>query len=166
MSLKAIELDPFLLAGLYTQPLIPEIKEGKESSGTPQGGSLPALGNNRQSILLLIHNPDEPYLEPSLFDLLVKILKACRYSLDDVALVNTAQNDVDWFRLQSQFIPHRIVLFGNALPDLTQGKKANESWSTDGCSFLLADSLASIAKNVSIKTLFWKALQSFFSLNK
>lgn len=166
MSLKAVDLDPLLLAGLYTQPIIPRMS-GETDDGEDEVQELiPTLGNNKQNILLLIHNPDAPFLPEHLFDLLANILKACRYSLDDVALVNTATQETDWFRLKVQFNPQRVVLFGHPLPELSSGRKPNEAWNDDNCNFLLADPLDAIDKNVSLKTLFWKALQSFFQLRK
>lgn len=164
MSLKGIDLDPFLLAGLYNHPIIAETQA---PPATNQPSPVPSLGNNRQNILLLIHNPDEPYLNDELFDMLVKIIGACKLGLNDVALVNTFNTGgADWFHLKIQFNPHRIICFGNSFPEITAGKKPNQPWNEENCHFLMADTLEAISKNVKLKTLFWKSLQQFFQLIK
>lgn len=164
MSLKAVKLDPFLLAGLFTEPLIPAGNDRKEQPPFSPPVSVPSLGNNKQNILLLLHNEDTAYLDEHHFTLLSNILKACRYSLDDVALVNTAATNADWFHLKVQFNPHRALLFGNALAEIAPHKKPNDVWEEENCRFLKADTLEAIDKNVSLKALFWKALQQFFQL--
>lgn len=162
MSLRRVELDPLLLAGLYRHALVPD----ERPSAAPQTWTpIASLGNNAQNILLLIHNEHEPYLNEHLFEMLANILKACSFSLNDVALVNLAHHaEVNWFHLKVQFIPHRVLIFGQPLPELTGGKKANESWEQDNCHFLLTDTLAAMDKNKLLKNMFWKALQQFFQL--
>lgn len=166
MSLKAIEIDPLLLAGLYKHPIVAFRSNETDQNPAVPGNPIPALGNNSQNILLVVHNPSAPYLDEQLFDLLINILKACHYSLDDVALVNTASGEPDWFHLKVQFSPHRIILFGNPVSGLASGKRPNDIWEADNCYFLLADTLEAIHKNVALKTLFWKALQQFFQIRK
>lgn len=164
MSLKGIELDPLLLAGLYSHSIVPDTRTLPAENLIPP---VPSLGNNGQNILLLIHNENEPYLSEELFDMLVKIIGACQLSLDDVALVNTVNvGEADWFHLKVQFNPHRVICFGNPFPEITSGKKPNQAWEEENCHFLSADTLEAISKNVKLKAMFWKALQQFFQLNK
>lgn len=162
MSLKAIELDPLLLATLYDQPLIAP----KSNDDGQQVSELAAfLGNNKQHILLLIHNAKEAYLTERLFLLLSNLLNACKLTLDDVALVNTAhltQPDVNG--LVSQFEAHKVILFGDHFIHLFPNQKKNWLWDETGCQFLVTDTLDDMDADKQLKVPFWNALREFFHL--
>src|SRR5690348_12978694 len=118
MSLKALEIDPLLLAGMYRQPLVPVIpplpdhEAENNNDGTNAankeavaGGraTVPFLGNNNSHILLLIRNRDAAYLSEPVFELLGNLLNACKLTMKDVALVNTAHGAPDASSLLEQF---------------------------------------------------------------
>jgi hypothetical protein len=164
MTLKAIELDPFLLATLYDQPLI--ARKGNED-GRPVSELAPFLGNNTQHILLLIHNPQEAYLAEPLFRLLSNLLNACKLTLDDVALVNMAhlaQPDVN--ALVSQFGAHKVILFGDHFLRFFTGRKKNNVWEESGCQFLVTDTLDDMDADKQLKIPFWNVLRVFFHLGQ
>jgi len=164
MSLKAADIDPFLLATLYHQPVIQKKSEAPEPED--QRRPLPSLGNNRQNILLLIRNEEDAYLSEPVFALLSNLLKACRLSLDDVALVNTAHlPEINYYRLSQHFTPHKVILFGNALPELSGQNPPNASWEEAGCQLLYTDSLDAMYHDKQLKVPFWNALRLFFNLS-
>jgi hypothetical protein len=164
MSLKAVNIDPFLLAGIYPQPLIAGTGN---TPGDPKTDSQPTLclGNNRQKILLLIHNETTAYLPEPEFNLLSNLLSACRLSLDDVALVNMARLPAtDIYPLMQQFTPHKTILFGKALAPLSAKSQKNSPWEEGTCQFLHTDSLEDMNNNKQLKVPFWNALKVFFNL--
>ncbi|WP_341834888.1 hypothetical protein WJU16_18265 [Chitinophaga pollutisoli] len=109
MSLERLQLDPFLLAQMYHQPIIPEeiTAVPAEAKAVPE---IKYLGENQKNILLLIQNEREAYLSEETFNLLANILNACKLGMQDVALVNTA--NYPGIRLQDylQKIPARQVI--------------------------------------------------------
>lgn len=160
MSLKEVSLDPFLIAGIYRQPLI---EKGSAPAGTPleEDINIPALGNNKQRWLLLIHNPEAAYLKEDVFSMLLKLLNACKFTLDDIALVNMVHlKEVDIQTLFQKFSPVKVILFGKALNELTKGHDKNKAWEENGIYFLYADALTDMHKDPPLKVPFWDALKN------
>ncbi|RFS21444.1 hypothetical protein DVR12_16240 [Chitinophaga silvatica] len=87
MSLEQIKLDPYYLAKIFTQPIIP----GERSIIAAAEKVLPPikyLGENQKNIAIFIQNENEAYLNEDLFNLLTNILNACKLSMQDVSLIN------------------------------------------------------------------------------
>ena len=89
MSLERLQLDPFLLAQMYHQPIIPEEITAVPAEAKPLP-DFKYLGENQKNILLLIQNESEAYLNEELFNLLANILNACKLGMQEVALLNVA----------------------------------------------------------------------------
>lgn len=181
MSLKALKIDPLLLAGIYRQPLVPLVpvvpplpaennNTGNNAANKEAlaggGATVPFLGNNNRHILLLIRNQDAAYLSEPVFELLGNLLNACKLTMKDVALVNTAHGAPDAASLLEQFSPEKVILFGDPLPELSSGQPRNKPWEQGGRSLLLTDPLERMQQEVQLKVPFWKALQTFFHLKK
>lgn len=151
-------LDPFLISGLYRGTLVEESK--KNQPATRLIPDIPSIGNNKQHWLLLIRNEKEAYLNPEIFDMLNKLLLACKMTLDDVALVNMAHlNEADFDSLSHQFSPHKIILFGQVFPELVRGHHKNKIWETDGCYYLHTDDLEDMFRESKLKVPFWNELK-------
>lgn len=164
MSLKEVKLDPFLIAGIYRQPLI---EKGDASADTPldEGINIPALGNNKQRWLLLIHNPEDAYLKEDVFSMLLKLLNACKFTLDDIALVNMVHlKELNIQTLFQKFSPVKVILFGKALNELTTGHDKNKAWEENGIYFLYADALEDMHKDSRLKMPFWNALKDLLTV--
>lgn len=165
MSLKAVEIDPLLLAGLYSQPLIQ--REGPIlRNPVPSARELPFLGDNLQHILLVVRNPDQGFVSEEVFTALTKLLSACKLGMADVALVNLAHlQEVEIARLLQQFQPHKVILFQVDLPGISAGKPKNASWEEAGIQVIHTDTLEAMLKDPGLKKPFWNALKIFFNLN-
>lgn len=164
MSLKEVSLDPFLMAGIYRQPLIKAEPVSAEISPVA-GRPVPSLGNNRQRWLLVIHNPEEAYLNEEIFNMLLKLLNACKLTLDDIALINTAHLPETGFPIfRRQFSPRKIILFGQALAEMTDDHPKNKAWEENGIHLLRTDSLKDMYRDQSLKMPFWNALKDFLSV--
>lgn len=158
MSLREVRLDSLLIAGIYRQPLI----EKRNNAPLDEDINIPALGNNKQRWLLLIHNPEGAYLNEEVFNMLLKLLNACKFTLDDIALVNMVHlKEVDIQTLFQKFSPVKIILFGKAMNELTKGRDKNKTWKENGIYFLHADALKDMHKNPQLKIPFWNALKDF-----
>lgn len=163
MSLKEVILDPLLIAGIYNQPLI---QKNTVSAGTfPEKGiDIPSLGNCGRRWLLLINNPEAAYLNEDVFNMLLKLLNACKFTLDDIALVNMAHlKEVNFQMLLEKFSPAKVILFGKVLSDLIKGRDKNKAWEEENIYFLYSDSLTDMYKNQQMKVPFWNALKDFLT---
>lgn len=161
MSLKEVSLDPFLIAGIYRQPLI-QRHETPADNASEMDIVIPSLGNNKQQWLLLIHNPEGAYLKEEIFSMLLKLLNACKFTLDDIALVNMAHlKEIDFSILKQKFSPVKVILFGNILNEIVKGHHKNKAWEEDGIYFLHTDTLKDMHKDQQLKVPFWNALKDF-----
>jgi hypothetical protein len=129
-------------------------------SGTLQGPSQPALaaatpkylGENREHILILVHDPGAVYLEEKSFQFLLTILDACKLSMSAVALVNTAQNSATPESL-AETLGSRVILgFG-------MNTSAYEVQTIGGKTWLGGDALSLIEADRNLKGRLWSCLK-------
>lgn len=163
MSLKALEMDSFLLAGLYSQPLV--LPPDSRQEGKTDTQAVPFLGKNARRILLVVQNPEQAFVGEQVFSMLSRLLNACGLTMEDVALVNVAR----WEGLQAgalfkSFNPHKVIVFGTLLPGLSGARPKNQPWSEGGAELLYTDTLEAMDADKALKMPFWTALKSFFNL--
>src|SRR5690242_2424818 len=92
MSLNNIELKPKILAGLYNDKLLQtNASAQKVSAPVPEPGGAKYLGNNQKKIIVVVSHPNLPYLPDNELSLLTSILAACKLSIADIAIVNSAR---------------------------------------------------------------------------
>jgi len=122
MGLNQLQLSPELVATLYPESLVLVPDEKKEKILAPfrelptvQEPVYSFLGKNLQSICILVSYPEEKFMPDGELLFLKKILTACKFSLDDIALVNTKQLPVSPEAIKKQFLPHNIILWGDSV---------------------------------------------------
>jgi len=159
MSLRAVQLDPYLLAGIYDQPLV------SASPARPAPVPVPVafLGENKKNILILIKNEKDAFLSDEMFNFLIRILQSTQLNMSDVALVNSAHSGAtEAEALFRQFTPRILLLFGEALPALAPSINQVETF--NGINLLHTDPLETLAAETDRKRAFWGALQQLFKL--
>jgi hypothetical protein len=164
MSLSAVQLDPYLLAKMYTQPIIPEEKQ----AGPVVQKELPKvkyLGENQKNILLLIQNENEAYLNDESFNLLTNILNACKLGMQDVALANVAHYAAltlaDWQKVVNF---QRVVIFGIAPDQLAVEAPVYQLVTINGTTAIFSHDLTFIGSDKTLKGRLWMGLQKLFNL--
>ena len=164
MSLTGVQLDPYLLAKMYTQPIIPE----EMKAGPVVQKELPKvkyLGENQKNILLLIQNENEAYLNDESFNLLTNILNACKLGMQDVALANvahyTALTLADW---QQVINFNRCVIFGIGPDQLGVEAPVYQLSAINGITALFSHDLSYIGSDKTLKGRLWMGLQKLFNL--
>jgi hypothetical protein len=98
MGIDNLQLSPALIAALYPETLV--------------AGNDLFLGKNMRSVSFLVYQPDLDFLSEEQLIFLRKILSACKYSLDDIALVNTARVNLSFDDLKKLLQPRIIFLWG------------------------------------------------------
>jgi hypothetical protein len=165
MSFDKLQLDPYLLARIFTQPIIP----GKKVPAAVVAEAPPKvkfLGENQKNIVLFIQNDSEAYLNDELFNLLTNILNACKLGMQDIAVVNVAAYSAMSFATWQAAIPMKqAVLFG--IPPESMGLEAISRYQlvqANGCQLLSSDDLQVIAQDKMLKGKLWMGLKQLLGI--
>jgi DNA polymerase III psi subunit len=139
------------------------IGDSKENNIAEKSIAFDYLGGNNRFFLLLVHSPNEKYLEKQQLDLLLKILQAKLLQLEDVAILNVAnQPPLNFAGLQTFFACAKICLFGIAPATLGLANIAsNEPFVHEGVRVLATFSLAELAQTQHKKVAFWNVMKAF-----
>jgi hypothetical protein len=116
MGINNLLLSPELIASLYPEALLagknPE-SIGKMADLTGQSVPvLPFLGQNLRSVCVVTDYPDVDFLPDEQLGFIQKILLACKYRIEDIALVNAGRFPLQFADLKKQFQPRTMILWG------------------------------------------------------
>lgn len=165
MSLDKLQLDPYILARIYTQPIIPGKKE-PVAVVTEAPPKVKFLGENQKNIALFIQNEGEAFLNEELFNLLTNILNACKLGMQDIALINTAQyGDLPFATWQAAVPMKQAVLFG--ISPASMGLEAISNYQllqVNGCQLLCSDDLQIISQDKMLKGKLWMSLKQLLGI--
>ncbi len=163
MSFDQLQLDPYLLAKIYTQPIIPgkSVPVAKEQKPLLK---VKFLGENQKNIALFIQNENGAYLNDELFNLLTNILNACKLGMQDVALVNIAQAQGSSLANWQEAVNMRQCVFFGIQPDSLglEPLPAYQIHTAGGVQLLFSDPLESIAADKVLKGRLWNGLKQLF----
>ena len=162
MSLNNISLPSQLIADLYHHSLV-----GDTATAVPQKTPVSFLGKNKKNILILVNQPDVPFLPDAELSFLTKVLTACQLALIDVAIVNwNNANNQDAAVLLEQ-LHSKYAIFFDVNPSVL-GLPADATLFSvqqrDDFSFVSAPALHEIEKTREAKNDLWVALKQLFGI--
>lgn len=165
MSFDQVQLDPYFLARIFTQPIIP----GKKVTVADTPAVIPDvkfLGENQKNIALFIQNEGGAYLNEELFNLLTNILNACKLGMQDIALINVAHYPAMPFTSwQSAVKMKQAVLFG--ISPATMGLEDFPTYqviTANGCQLMKSDDLYPISQDKMAKGKLWGGLKQLLGI--
>ncbi|UCJ05712.1 hypothetical protein KTO58_18735 [Chitinophaga pendula] len=166
MPLDQVQLDPYFLAKIYAQPIIP----GSAVTVEPVQNSLPKvkfLGENQKNIGVFIQNGNEAYLNEELFNLLTNILNACKLGMQDIALINTVQYGNQPISVWQEALPlKQAIFFGITASSL--GLEDVPVYqvvaAAKGTTLLFSDPLEMIGQDKQLKGRLWNALKQLLGI--
>ncbi|MFZ1527391.1 MAG: hypothetical protein WAT19_01485 [Ferruginibacter sp.] len=166
MSLDDIQLVPSLAAGLYKKTLV-DVDNRQTKMEPPQNELFAILGSNRQGICILVNEVEFPFLSDEDMQFLTGILAACKLSMADVALLNTASTKPLNYQLLNDELKPSVILFFGTDPAATgfplqfpnyQLQKYNNQ------TFLSAPGLKILSENKEEKKKLWLCLKTLFNV--
>jgi hypothetical protein len=175
MELDGFRLSPNQIANLYKSSLV-MIPGTRKGSGVLEGQKIvtPAaltplkfMGNNKRLILLLVRDPSAVFLDEKTFQFLISIMDACKLSMEDVALVNTANTGKRLLTTIAEELGSQIILlFGIPLSEMELPMlfPNYQVQAYGGKTYLGADALVGIAEDRIQKGLLWGSLKQLFQL--
>jgi hypothetical protein len=128
------------------------------------------LGSNNRQIAVLIADKSGQLIKDKELEFLTNILKACKLSIDDIALINYIRTPRSLEELIADPGCHQFILFGLSPAQLQlQFNFPNYQPQTVGASQImlaapLAQMMSPTAEAKAEKTKLWNALQLFFQL--
>jgi len=164
MNFEQFHLPGFLLRDLYKESLV-ELNDIQQKTEDPLKIQEYVLGNNLKKVLILVsYTAQQLIADPDLSFLLV-ILKACKLSLNDVAILNIAKlNEIKYPDLIHEFSPRVMLLFGVQQSDISLPVLFPDFQiqSFKEISFLSSPSLPSLQLDEMIKRKLWECLKQIF----
>ena len=173
MDLNQVKLTPDLLGGLYGKVLVTENNPSTTSLGagiTSENNYPPirSLGGHQRSILIVVNNPNSPFLKDEELTYLTRILNACKLTLEDVALVNISSlPHLSYEQLQQQFPSEKVICFG-VTPEMLElpiDFPCYQLQKSGNSIYLHAPSLAALEPQETERRKFWVSLQKLFNLS-
>jgi hypothetical protein len=177
MGINNLQLSTELIAALYPETLVggndmdTGKKPGKREEPLPDKATeYPFLGKNKRSISFLVDYPDHDFIPEEQLVFLKKMLSACKCSLDDIALVNTAFTGGQFAELKKRLQPQIVFLWGvrPASVGLKQGLPDFSISKVDGISVIpvLTPDLMSGdgVPGLELKQRLWTCLKKLFNL--
>jgi hypothetical protein len=138
-------------------------------SSMQAGKAIQYLGAFGKKIVVVVTDPTSLHLNQEDLDFLSKVLTAVKLSLADVAIVNSATQQLEYFALQEQLPAVVALYFGIQPVDIGAPIKFPQfqvqKWNS--CTFLYApafEEMGPLAQNaVALKKELWAALQKIFA---
>jgi|GEM_PF-5628780 len=182
---EKIQLSPTLLHTLYANSLVllenDAIHAVKENIALPTENVIPMdepepngkivfEGGNEKQVVIIVNDERNKILEKTSIDMLLKIVKACKLSFQDIALVNIAAQQVNFTSIRNEFTPKVALFFGvdAAAVGLSFAIPPYKKFEHNQCKFLFAENLNAFKENSdearNSKTQLWATLQEIFNL--
>ncbi|MBA4139519.1 MAG: hypothetical protein H0X70_03285 [Segetibacter sp.] len=125
MSFEKFQLPNFIIASLYKDCLVELESTQEEVVNTNADNLSPAvkepdinythaityLGQNRKNTIVIVNNPDAAVINDTDRTFLTNILKACSLCMDDIAIINTNDQDISFSVIKEQLNAENILLF-------------------------------------------------------
>jgi hypothetical protein len=155
LELNQITVDNRLLADLYQQVLV-----------TDQQGYR-WLGGRGKPILVVVRQTAAPFLTDEDLPFLTRLLNACKLTLEEVAVFNTATYpDTRPDEALSFFLPRIVLCFGVTPNDwgLPVDFPRYQLQALKECTFMHAPALAQLAGDTEERKQCWGSLKRLFNL--
>ena len=178
MSFENIQLTDDQLADLYGKQLV-LVEKGDNTSKTETKAAKPSIaaepvaaaapmqgitGKNKKQFVWLVEEHYFPYLNDADFQFLGDVLTACKMNMEDIALVNVANNRNHFDELVQQLQPKYIIASGvqvDALPIQPADYRVQEQ---QGYLLCCTETLEAIRTDKSKKSKLWLALKQMLGL--
>lgn len=177
MSFDNLKLPGSAVVALYGQSLV-DLSDLAPSTVTHQP-SAPAmaepdgytyLGGNAKKLCLVIRGAEQKAVFDRQLEFLVKMMGACKMTLNDIAIVDHSKKAVSIKELKEQLAPAQMLLFG--VSSLEVGLPINfplyKTQPYDGTSYLAASPLDALAQDTEegklLKSKLWVCLRQLFGV--
>ena len=183
MNSDKIILPDFLIADLYKSYLVNSAFSSENNEAiadknlTPETKAIISsieikyLGENLKNVTIIVNQPTSTHVNKNDLTFLTNILKACELNINDIAIVNIAEQKVTFTEIKEQLFSLKIILF-DAEPSLIKLPFTIPPFQVQtfaDTSIMLAPSLSALNKSDNegrlLKTKLWNSLKQIFSIS-
>ena len=177
MSLNDLRLSPSLVAMLYPNSLLNSDADNvatvlnkpveEQEIAADMTETSKWLGNNQKNILIVVNYNDVVHLPDDDLNFLTGMLTACKFSLDDVAIININNYKAGNYKdILMQFKSRIVFLFGVTPGEF--GLPVNfpvfQVQTVSGCTYLYTSALEQRRTDPMFKSRLWLSLRTIFSI--
>jgi len=121
------------------------------------------LGKNLKRFLVLVHYPDQEFIDDAHLSALTNIIKRKDLNTDDIAVLNMARHaGVQYHELVSFFKPARLLVLGKtAMPQGMAPLALNAPRALGDITGLYSFAFGEMMDNVAYKKAFWEQVKGF-----
>ncbi len=162
MSIDNLRLNPLSILHLYEKNIV---LTNLSKEVTKKVDKL-YLGNNSKNITILVYYENATFISDDDLSFLTNILNACKLSLDNVAIINTRENYINWTNIIETTNPKQLLFFGVKPTDFGMPILFSEYHiqNYNNISCLLSDSINKLILDKNLKTSLWTCLKTLFNI--
>ena len=175
-------LPPFVIASLYKDELVLIDDQKSSNANKPKKGEavvtapqeiqkpISYLGDNQKKITILLKDSSAVHVADESLQFLTAILAACKLNMGDVAIVNTANQAVQYTQIKIELQPTTLLIFdinaaSIALPFEVPQYQVQQY---DNCTLLFSAPLQAMLVKTDVAKLekgkLWNALKKTFNI--
>ena len=165
MNIDRIQLTALSWQNLFKSSLIGKIDTRKPDNSVREK-KIGSLGLNKRNILFLVNEPESKYLPEDEMQVLANLLTACQLTMEDVAIVNYAQNpEISYEDLSHQFLCKKLLIFGVSTQQMKLPFNVPEFQIQPFGEqlYLFNPPFEKIVNDVALKSKLWGCLKKLFS---
>jgi len=165
MGFETIQLTGQQIEELYSSHLVITEKTAKpkpETSLKPAATGI--TGKNKKQFVWVINEAGYPFLSDEDFQFLSEVVNACKMNMDDIALVNIAQNNLDFEQTIAKLQPKIMIVSFFDQHWIPLNKEAYTLQQEGNFQLYITEELQVIRNDKVKKSKLWLALKQMLGL--
>jgi hypothetical protein len=119
------------------------------------------LGSNKKNFVILVHYPAHEFIAEDHLTALESVLTRKNHTRDDVAILNTAKNEITYESLKTFFLPQTILILGQqSIPQGIKQTQFNRFENHDSLNILHTFSFDAMMSSTDNKKAFWEQMKT------
>jgi hypothetical protein len=162
MSIDNLRLNPLSIVHLFEKNLVVTTSSNTITKKIEKQ----FLGNNSKNITIIVNYENATFISDEDLGFLTNILNACTLSMDNIAIINTKNSNINWSNVVDITNPNQLLFFGVSPTDFGMPILFSEyhiqNYNNVNC--LLADNISKINMDKNLKTSLWTCLKKLFNI--
>ncbi|MEQ1798763.1 MAG: hypothetical protein ABL872_12480 [Lacibacter sp.] len=165
MGFETIQLTGQQIEELYSSHLVITQKTGNlkpETTSKPAGTGI--TGKNKKQFVWVVNEASYPFLSDEDFQFLSEVVNACKMNMDDIALMNIAQNNLDFEQTIAELKPKILIVSFLDRNWIPANKETYTLQQEENFQFYITEELQVIRNDKVKKSKLWLALKQMLGL--